>query len=260
MNELKFRKLYAHEVDVRTQSVVYGNKKTKENPKGAILLLYKDARCDMNILDETVGVFNWKREHSRDNANCVVSLWDSSKGQWISKEDTGKESNQDAEKGLASDSFKRACVNWGIGRELYTSPFIWVGVDKVDSLEFAKYKCDEIGYNEIGDINLLVISDQKTGNVVYSFGKTKAKVQSDKTPPKTTKTTPKTAPKAEAPVEEVKTASQTPIGEQATAHQLEKIKQLYSNKDIDTMLGRLNKDFYSLTVEEASKMIEAKSK
>ena len=80
----------------------------------------------MNILDETVGPLNWKREHSRENANCIVSIWDNDKAQWISKEDTGTESNTEKEKGLASDSFKRACVNWGIGRELYTSPFIWI--------------------------------------------------------------------------------------------------------------------------------------
>jgi hypothetical protein len=112
-----FRDLKAEEIDVRVQSI-------KE--KGAVLLLYKDARCDMNILDETVGAYNWKREHTRDNKNCIVSIWDKEKEQWISKEDTGAESFTEKEKGLASDSFKRACFNWGIGRELYTSPFIYV--------------------------------------------------------------------------------------------------------------------------------------
>ena len=114
---MEFRKLKAVEIECRVQSV-------KQN--GFSLLLYKDARCDMSILDETVGPMNWMREHSRDNANCTVSLWDVDKGQWVGKEDTGTESNTEAAKGLASDSFKRACFNWGIGRELYTSPFIWV--------------------------------------------------------------------------------------------------------------------------------------
>lgn len=117
MEKLKFRPLKESEIDVRVQSVT---------EKGCILLLYKDARCDMNILDETVGPMNWKRQHTRDNANCIVSLWDDEKEQWVSKEDTGTESNTEKEKGQASDSFKRACFNWGIGRELYTSPFIWV--------------------------------------------------------------------------------------------------------------------------------------
>ena len=118
---LKFRDLTANEIECRVQSV-------KAN--GLVLLLYKDARCDMNILDETVGAENWQRHHTRDNANCVVSIWDESKAQWIEKEDTGTESQTEAEKGLASDSFKRACFNWGIGRELYTSPFMWIPADK----------------------------------------------------------------------------------------------------------------------------------
>ena len=112
-----FRDLRADEIECRVAMA-------KEN--GVSLLLYKDARCDQNILDETVGAMNWQRGHTRDNANCIVSIWDDKKQQWISKEDTGTESNTEKEKGLASDSFKRACFNWGIGRELYTAPFIWI--------------------------------------------------------------------------------------------------------------------------------------
>lgn len=114
---MEFRLLRADEIDCRVAMV---------QSWGISLLLYKDARCDMNILDETVGAMNWKRSHSRDNANCTVSLWDAEKQQWISKEDTGTESNTEKEKGLASDSFKRACFNWGIGRELYTAPAMFV--------------------------------------------------------------------------------------------------------------------------------------
>ena len=113
----KIRLLRADEIDCRPQTVKAG---------GCSLLLYKDARCDMAILDEIYGSLNWKREHTRDNHNCIVSVWNSDIQQWISKEDTGIESNSEAAKGLASDSFKRACVNFGIGRELYTSPFIWI--------------------------------------------------------------------------------------------------------------------------------------
>jgi hypothetical protein len=112
-----FRDLKPNEIDVRVAQV-------KNN--GVILLLYKDARVDQDILDETVGPMNWQRKHTRDNANCTVEIWDKEKGQWISKEDTGTESFTEKEKGLASDSFKRSCFNWGIGRELYTAPFIWI--------------------------------------------------------------------------------------------------------------------------------------
>lgn len=121
-----FRDLKAEEIDVRIATV---------NEKGLTLLLYKDARVDQDILDETVGEFNWQRKHTRDNANCVVEIWDDKKNCWISKEDTGTESFTEKEKGLASDSFKRACFNWGIGRELYTAPFIWISADKCNIYE-----------------------------------------------------------------------------------------------------------------------------
>ena len=164
MAELTFRDLRADEIDVRIAMV---------KDKGISLLLYKDARCDMIILDETVGAFNWQRSHSRDNANCTVSIWDSEKAQWISKEDVGTESNTEAVKGLASDSFKRACFNWGIGRELYTAPFIWV---KAENCNLDKGKCyDKFSVADITiqdkKIIALSIKNDTTGNIVYTFGK-----------------------------------------------------------------------------------------
>lgn len=118
--EPMFRDLKANEIDCRVSQI---------NEKGLTLLLYKDARVDMDILDETVGAKNWQRRHIRDNANCIIEIWDENKNQWICKEDTGKESSSEAEKGLASDSFKRAGFNWGIGRELYTAPFIYIPLE-----------------------------------------------------------------------------------------------------------------------------------
>ena len=129
--KLEFRNLRADEIECRVATIT---------EKGVSLLLYKDARCDMIILDETVGATNWQRQHCRENANCIVSIWDEDKKQWISKEDTGTESNTEAAKGLASDSFKRACFNWGIGRELYTSPFIWIKAGDCKIVEDKKAK------------------------------------------------------------------------------------------------------------------------
>ena len=134
---MNFRDLTADEIECRVQSV-------KQN--GLILLLYKDARCDMRILDETVGVENWQREHyeCKGNLFCRVGVrcdqvkYREANGDtgiapdWVWKSDCGTESNTEAQKGEASDSFKRACFNWGIGRELYTSPFIWIPADKCD--------------------------------------------------------------------------------------------------------------------------------
>ena len=173
--DLKFRLLKASEIDCRIATV---------SQKGVSVLLYKDARVDQNILDETVGPMNWQRSHSRDNANCTVSLWDDEKQQWISKEDTGTESNTEKEKGLASDSFKRACFNWGIGRELYTAPFIWIAVgdckvvdsgrtDKYGKPVFTcydKFKVSRIGYDTDRNIIDLVIVDKK-GKAVFSISR-----------------------------------------------------------------------------------------
>ena len=122
---IKFRDLTANEIECRVQSV-------KQN--GLILLLYKDARVDMNILDETVGAENWQREHyeCKGNLFCRVGIDITENNSWVWKSDCGVESNTEAQKGEASDSFKRACFNWGIGREMYTAPFIWIPADKCD--------------------------------------------------------------------------------------------------------------------------------
>lgn len=161
-----FRLLNANEIEARVATV---------SEKGCSLLLYKDARCDMNILDETVGSMNWMRSHTRDNANCIVSIWDENKKQWISKEDTGTESFTEKEKGLASDSFKRACFNWGIGRELYTAPFIWIGADKVNLSQkngkyttYDKFVVEAIRYDEKRQISALSIKNQ-LGKRVYIY-------------------------------------------------------------------------------------------
>ena len=126
---MKFRDLTKDEIECRVQSC-------KEN--GLVLLLYKDARVDMNVLDETVGAECWQREHyeCKGNLFCRVGICvETKKGEaifpeWVWKADCGGESFTEAQKGESSDSFKRACFAWGIGRELYTAPFIWIPADK----------------------------------------------------------------------------------------------------------------------------------
>ena len=164
--EYKFRTLKENEIDCRVATI---------NAKGLTLLLYKDARVDQNILDETVGPMNWMRHHSRDNANCIVSIWDSEKQVWVEKEDTGKESYTEAEKGLASDSFKRACFNWGIGRELYSAPFIWIPAEKAGIVQggngklqcYDKFYVEQIIYDDNRNIVALSIKNEKTNERVF---------------------------------------------------------------------------------------------
>lgn len=165
---VKFRTLRANEIECRINQI---------NEKGLSLLLFLDARVDMDLLDETVGPMNWMRMHSRENANCTVSIRDKN-GEWVSKEDTGTESNTEAAKGLASDSFKRACVNWGIGRELYTAPFIWIPAKNCTIKEgrngkpacYDKFRVTAIDYSEAREIVSLEIINVNTGNVVYTYG------------------------------------------------------------------------------------------
>ena len=123
--KLEFREIKASEIELRVGAVT---------PKGYTLLAYKNARVDMAILDETVGQMNWQRDHKevKGNLYCGVGVWDEDKQQWIWKWDCGAESFSDKEKGEASDSFKRACFNLGIGRSLYSSPFIWIECDCPD--------------------------------------------------------------------------------------------------------------------------------
>lgn len=137
--------------------------------KGAVLLLYKTARVDMRILDEVYGAMNWQRHHEVINNNlfCTISVWDSEKSQWVSKQDVGTESNAEAEKGQASDAFKRAGFAWGIGRELYDAPFIFIQapIDKYDRFTVKEIKYDK----EKREFTSLVIVDKK-GKERYRLG------------------------------------------------------------------------------------------
>lgn len=158
---MNIRTLKANEIDVRVAQI---------NKNGASLLLYKDARVDMNILDEVYGADCWQREHQLigDRLYCTIKVWNRELKQWISKQDVGVESYTEKEKGQASDSFKRAGFNVGIGRELYTAPRIWIGADKINIqtgnngklLTYDKFTVTEIDYNDNREIDKLVIVNQ----------------------------------------------------------------------------------------------------
>lgn len=168
---MEFRELEANEIDCRVNTI---------NEKGLTLLLYKDARVDMNILDETVGSMNWQRDHKelKGNIYCGISIWDTEKQQWVTKWDCGKESFSDSEKGEASDSFKRAGFNVGIGRELYTAPFIWVSKENYTPVQkddkkwstYDTFRVKQIRYNKDREIDGLVIVNTKTNKVVFEYG------------------------------------------------------------------------------------------
>ena len=171
-----FRKLKADEIECRIGSI---------NSRGFTMLLYKDARCDMNILDETVGEFNWQRDHKeiKGTVYCGVAIYNkevyTEDGRWVWKWDAGSESYTEKEKGEASDSFKRACFNWGIGRELYTAPRIFIraktepqgkGYALSDKRDGYGYKVAQIEY-EGGRISKLIITNDGEQKFYYEADK-----------------------------------------------------------------------------------------
>ena len=177
------RLLKADEIECRISMI---------NEKGLSLLLYKDARVDQRILDETFGAFGWKRSHQCIDGNlyCTVEVFDKETMQWIAKQDVGTMGYTEKEKSQASDSFKRACFNWGIGRELYSAPFIWIPAGKASiqmkegSNKEKRYYCNDrfsvesIAYNNDREISALVINNDK-GQTVYEL-KAKADMGSRK--------------------------------------------------------------------------------
>ena len=168
----KFRELKAEEIDVRIGQCI-------ATPKweGVSLLLYKNARVDMDILDETVGADYWQRDHKviNDNLYCAVGIWNDTLRDWVWKTDCGVESNTEKEKGEASDAFKRACVNWGIGRELYTAPKNMLIACELDDKKKKpkdkklKFSVSEIEYID-GRITRLIVVDQNNA-VAFTYPK-----------------------------------------------------------------------------------------
>lgn len=178
---IKIRALRADEIEVRVAQV---------GEKGVQLLLYKDSRCDKRILDEIFGVNGWANCYSeiKGNLYCSIMIYDNETGMWIQKQDCGVESNTEKEKGEASDAFKRAAFNIGIGRELYTKIFIYVPtatkqtgtnskgkpiyglVDPFQKWHVAKIRTNE----ETEKIEYLQIADSKTNKIVFTWGKPQA--------------------------------------------------------------------------------------
>lgn len=175
MERLEFRTLTADEIECR----VAQTGKSKNGVAWCSLLLYKDARCDQRLLDETVGCFHWKRTHELINGSlfCTVSIYNNELKEWVGKQDVGTESNTEAEKGQASDAFKRACFNWGLGRELYTSPKIFVTLNNGEYTEKdgkikvnpkTAFNVADVGYDEKRNICKLSIVDNG-GRQRYAF-------------------------------------------------------------------------------------------
>ena len=148
----------------------------------ASLLLYQDARCGMKYLDQVVGPMNWQKKfyEVRGLVICSLGIYDKDTNTWTWKDDTGTSGTIEEEKSIISDSFKRCCVCFGLARELYTAPTIWVKI----SSKYDKFFVKEIGYHN-REINKLVITNEN-GEVVYSYGSSEKVAQTSEKPPKST--------------------------------------------------------------------------
>ena len=189
---MKLRLLRADEIDVKVKKVT---------AKGAIALLYKNVRTDMSILDETFGAENWTDDYREIKGNlfCGIGIKSTNSSDYVWKWDCGIESREDEgneKKGEASDAFKRAGSKWGIGRELYSAPFIFINLEteqdgKSYKLKdkFAKFYVSEIEYEQ-RKIKSVVIKD-RDGNVVFGKGASQPKAQPT-TQPKTYSPPPQT--------------------------------------------------------------------
>ncbi len=145
-------------------------KQVTRNNKG-LILLYKDSRYDMAILDELYGPFGWQVSYSevKGSLYCTIGVFDPQRSQWVEKTSNGMESDIEAQKGEASDALKRAGFLWGIGRELYTAPTIFVDLnaDEVDEYNGKKrlklgvtFNVSEIDYDDKRNISRLTIVDR----------------------------------------------------------------------------------------------------
>lgn len=237
-----FRPLTKDEIDCRVATC-------KEN--GVSLLLYKDARVDQNILDETFGIFGWQRSHQLIDGNlyCTVSIRNPETGEWIHKQDVGKESNAEKEKGQASDSFKRACFNLGIGRELYTAPFIWIPEELVTIKKDNKGKDttnDRFSVRSItiegGKIVQLEIQSDTRRCVVYTYGTKKQNNAPAKNEQATVQNQQKQAP------------AKTPEEIEAEKARLQKEKEEAEKKALEAISNekiiQLNKMFFAYKFKE----------
>ena len=240
MSEIQFPLLSPDQIEVKV-------KKCSEN--GALLLLYKTARTDMDMLDRVVGVENWDIDYKEIKGNLYAGIGINTENGWIRKWDCGIESRSDGDgnekKGEASDAAKRSGTRWGIGRELYTSPFIFARVKtKYDKgtwklvNPFQRFEVAEIGYSDDRKITSLRIVDND-GNNVFTYGVTGTSGnRRHQTPPKQ----PAQNPPSQGDM-------------MATQEQIEYLTENTSDEQYNAMINQYGNDLALMSYAAAIKLI-----
>lgn len=239
-----FRTLNADEIECRVSTV-------SKDKKGVSCLLYKDSRCDMDLLDETFGPENWQRKHYIIRDTMICSIGVKFGDEWIWKDDAGEESNVSAKKGEASDSFKRAATNWGIGRELYTAPFIWINLKENEDPRRIRFCVKSIGYDSRRRIDSLIISDDK-GHTRFRLG------DSDQTNPQEK---PQEKPQSQPKPQELAISQEARDALNTRVKALQMIWGLGSSKEAMDKIEAYNLHIRSMKTEaDALKVIHALTK
>lgn len=242
MKKITFRDLLPSEIDLRVGSTKKENPQDKNSKViGFQLLLYKNQRVDTAILDETFGTLGWKNHYYqvKNTMICSISIYDEDKKEWINKDNGGDDDfNTEQVKGELSDAFKRSSFNLGIGKKLYEAPFIWINVDK-DNTPTSRYSVKEIGYDEKSITKLVIIND-KTKQIVFSFG------NNEKVPTKAQET-PKTTKDTDKGVADTKNEDKKIIDDyinSLTMEQYKKFEDYLNKRFFKTNIAELTKDEY----------------
>ena len=238
-----FRTLNADEIECRVSTV-------SKDKKGVSCLLYKDSRCDMDLLDETFGPENWQRKHYIIRDTMICSIGVKFGDEWIWKDDAGEESNVSAKKGEASDSFKRAATNWGIGRELYTAPFIWINLRENEDPRRIRFCVKSIGYDSRRRIDSLIISDDK-GHPRFRLG------DSDQTNPQEK---PQPKPQSQPRPQEQRIQQDGNLSAGKTLNRCIKVlKQIWNLETNEETIDRLNQYNHNLKIRKGMTEEEAEA-
>ena len=254
-NTFDFPLLTADQIEVKVKQV---------SAKGAVLLLYKTARTDMELLDKVVGPMNWAVDYREIKGNLYCGIGITEDGEhWVWKWDCGIESRADGDgnekKGEASDAFKRAGFKWGVGRELYTSPFTFVKVETekndrgqfVMKDKFARFKVAEIAY-EGRSVSRLVITDNK-GAVVFSFGKGAMPVGSTEAAQEAGKK--KLEELNRKARETAQMPAENPVRSHATDEQIAYIRENADGKTLKSAMEAFGPNMEKMTMAQANKLI-----
>lgn len=181
--ELKFRDLRADEIEVRVGS-------TRKDKNGEVidfgLLLYKNARVDMALLDETVGAFNWQAKYYqvKNTMICSVGIYNEERKEWLWKDNGGDDDfTTEQVKAECSDAFKRACFLIGIGRKLYSASKLYMRVNKTEeNTEKSYYAVKSISYDDDGITKVVIINKKTKKEVITATLDKKVSQNADLTP------------------------------------------------------------------------------